>query len=237
MHLHLKENSSLLQKFNHKTRFLYFLFLLLLILTSKSPLFLLMVFLSHFFLLLFLEKEKKELFSAYLEPVVIVIFLLLIKSLSLSSFRETLENLSLNLYLPLRVLSAFTVFYFFYVSLSFFEAVKLLNSLRVPPLFQELFFLSIKFITLLKEEVALIYLSQKNRLGYSGFKNSIRSLQYLSQASFFQALRSAENVMQSMEQRGFEIKNITASIEPLRAREFMFLFGLILFWSILWMVL
>jgi len=234
MHLHLKEKPFLLKNFNYKTCFLYFLFLLLLILTSKSPLFLLTVFLFHFFLLLLLESEKKELFSAYLEPLFIVTFLLLIKSLSVSSFKETLENLSLNLYLSLRVLSAFTVFYLFYTSLSFFEAVKLLNFLRVPPLFIELFFLSIKFITLLNEEIALIYLSQKNRLGYTGFKNSIRSVQYLSQASFFRALKNAENVMQSMEQRGFEIKNITASLEPSRTRELLPLLGLILFWGILW---
>jgi len=234
MHLHLKENPSLLQNFNYKIRFFYFLFLLLLILTSKSPVFLLTLFLFHFLLLLLFENEKRELFSDYLEPLFIVTFLLLIKSLSLSSFKETLENLSLTLYFPLRVLSAFTVFYLFYKSLSFFEAVKLLNFLKVPPLFQELFFLSIKFISLLKEEVVLIYLSQKNRLGYAGFKNSIRSLQYLSQASFFRALKNAENIVQSMEQRGFEIKNITASLEPSRTRELLLLLGLILFWGILW---
>ncbi len=224
-------------KINSKIKFLYFCLLLLLCLSSKNIFFLGALFLFHFGLLLNRAKKLKALLHYYLEPLFIASILVLIKSFDFSSLQNTLFSLKENLHLGLRVLSAFTLFLFFYTSLSFFEMIRLMNWLKVPALFQELMFLSFKFITLLREDISLVYLSQKNRLGYSGIKESYYSLRYLVQASFFKALAHSENILQSMYQRGFNFKNILLPLEPLNLKDLFYFLIACTGWIILWIIL
>lgn len=237
MHLHKISLQVFITRINLKIRFLYFCGLLFLVLLSKNSYFLSIVFLFHLAFLLSKNFKIKEFFHIYLEPFLVAFLLVLIKSVDFSSFDNTFITFRENLFLGFRVLSAFTLFIFFFTPLSFFETIKLMQWLRIPALFQELLFLSFKFISLLKEDISLVYLSQKNRLGYSGIKRSVNSLKYLAQASFFKALKHSENTLQSMQQRGFDFQNLSFFIEPLKSIE-IFLFTLIfLFWILLWMTL
>lgn len=234
MHLHRITLPTFITKVNIRIRFLYFCSLLLLVLISKNPVFLGLIFLFHLGFLINKKNEVREIFHVYAEPIFVASLLVLIKSLDLSSFHNTIVALKENLFLGVRILSAFTLFLFFYGSLSFFEIIKLMKWLRVPSLFTELFFLSFKFISLLKEDMTLIYLSQKNRLGFWGFRRSLTSLKYLVSTSFFKALRHSQTVLQSMEQRGFDFKNLPFNLEPFRPVDLFYFSLVLLLWILLW---
>ncbi len=223
-------------RLNIKIRFLYFCGLLLLILLSKNSLFLLLIFLFHLVFFLRDKENLRGLIHFYLEPLFIALILVILKGLDFSSFHNTLYNIKENLFLGLRVLSACTLFLFFYASLGFFEIIKLMHWLRISPFFQELFFLSYKFIHLLRGDLSLVYLTQKNRLGYGGFRKSLNSLKYLVQASFFKALRHTEETLQSMQQRGFDFKNLARTIDPLKASELFYLLFALSLWTLLWII-
>ncbi len=237
MHLQEISHQAFFKRINLKIRFLYFCGLLLLILVSKNSLFLSLVFLVHFCCLLNRNLRLKEFGSIFLEPLFVAFLLVLIKSLDFSSLEHTIILLKENLFLGLRVLSAFSLFLFFQASLSFFEILKLMNWLKIPSFFQELLFLSFKFISLLKEDMFVIYLTQKNRLGYSSVRKTLRSLKYLAQASFFRALEHSENTLQSMQQRGFNFNNLVLSIEPIKEIEIFLLVIILMVWVFLWIIL
>lgn len=233
----LRSLPPFIARLNIKIKFLYFCGLLLLTLLSKNSLFLVLLLGFHLLFLLTKRENLKELIHLYLEPLFVAFILVLLKGLDFSSFQSTLYNLKDNLFLGLRVLSAFTLFLFFYASLGFFEIIKLMNWLRISPFFQELFFLSYKFITLLKGDLSLVYLSQKNRLGYMGFRKSLSSLKYLVQASFFRALRHTEETLQSMQQRGFDFKNLPRTTDPLKVPELFYLLFALSLWTLLWIII
>ncbi len=224
-------------KLHPQSKFIYFLSLLLLILISSQILFLTLLFLFHLSLFLFLTKHPKSLLKSYQEPFLIALLLLLIKSVTLSSLKVDFNIFYQNLYLALRILTAFTLFLLFSSSLKFFELAKLMSWLKVPAFFTELVYLTTKFISLLKEEIYSIYLAQKNRLGYVNLKNSLRSLNYLIQTGFFQSLRRSENLVHCMEQRGFDFKNLPFPLEKISSQEKFFLILLITSWFILWIIL
>lgn len=237
MHLHRVSPQVFITKINLKIRFLYFCGLLFLVLLSKNPYFLSTVFIFHFVFFLSRDFKIKEVFHLYLEPLFVAILIVLIKSVDFSSLENTFISFKENSFLGLRVLTAFTLFIFFFVPLSFFETIKLMQWLRIPVLFQELLFLSFKFISLLKEDISLVYLSQKNRLGYSGIGRTINSLKYLAQASFFKAMGHSENTLQSMKQRGFDFSNLSFSIEPIKKIDIFLFSGILLLWILLWLIL
>ncbi|MFN3567659.1 MAG: energy-coupling factor transporter transmembrane component T family protein [Caldimicrobium sp.] len=238
MFLHLyREPSPFFQKVNGKIKFLYFIYLLVLVLSAKSILFLIVIFSLHFFLLYFLIKSFKKLLSFYIEPLWIALLIPLIKAITLSPLSFEVPQFIANIIITLKVLSAFSLFLFFYLTNSFFEILQILHWLKMPTLIRELIFLSYRSLILMHSEVSQIYLSQKIRLGYSNLKNSLHSFSYLIQASFFNSLKHVETLLQSMLQRGYNYSNLPFSLPPLSKREILPLGFLLLFWSSLWIIL
>lgn len=187
----------------------------------------------HSSLIYFLRIPLKEILKALSEPLFIALVLFLIKSLRLSyPFFEGSEILP-ALKISLRIVGASLLFLIFLKTTSVTQVLALLNWLRVPLLLQELIYLSFRFIKLWHEEIQTIYLSQKNRLGYRGFVNSLRSLQYLIHGAFFQALERSEASLQAMYQRGYDFRNLLSVLPSLSFCEI----GILLLICISWIVL
>lgn len=232
-----KEAHPFFQKINEKTKFLYFIFLLILVLTTQKLSFLLLTLSFHMVIIIILVKKLKNLFKYFIEPLFIALLIPIIKSLSLFPLNFQSEIFLGNLFIFFKILSAFCLFLIFYFSTNFFETLQILHWLRVPFLLRELIFLTFRTLLILHKEILLIYLSQKIRLGYSSFKNSLSSFYYLIQGSFLNCLRHTETLLLSMAQRGYSFRNFPIPSSSLSKKE---IFGFILIlalWSFLWIFL
>lgn len=238
MHLALRrEPCPALKALNSKTKLLYLLSLLILTLATKSSYFLSLILFFHLLLCYATGTTIKNLLKSLAEPLFVALMLILVKSVSLSPLSLNVQALFEGLTLALRILSAFSLFLFFYNSIFFTEILALLNWLRLPLLLQELIFLSFRFILILHQEIATIYLSQKNRLGYTNFSRSLKSLRLLVQSSFFQSFRHTERVLQAMQQRGFDYKNLIPYLSPIPRKDLLLLTITISTWLVLWIIL
>ncbi|MCS7149703.1 MAG: hypothetical protein N2Z40_04730 [Caldimicrobium sp.] len=238
MHLALRrEPYPALKALNSKTKLLYFLSLLILTLATKSSYFLSLILFSHLLLCYATGLTIKKILKSLAEPLFVALMLILVKSVSLSPLSFNIQALFEGLIIALRILSAFSLFLFFYHGIFFTEILALLNWLRLPLLLQELIFLSFRFTSILHQEIATIYLSQKNRLGYTTFSRSLRSLRLLVQGSFFQSFRHTEKILQAMEQRGFDYKNLIPYLSPIPHKDLMLLIITISTWLVLWILL
>jgi cobalt/nickel transport system permease protein len=108
-----------------------------------------------------------------------------------------------------------------------YQMVSSLAWFRVPALFLDMFLFIFRYLFLLIEEANRIYEAQRVRLGYHGWRRSLRSLQTLSGMLFLRALDRAENVYQSMETRGYSGQNMAVMVNPLTGRDYLFLFVLL----------
>lgn len=232
-----KEPPPFFRALNVKIKFLYFSFLLGLVLLSNKISFLLLVLLFHLFILFLSKLSPKDLIKAYLEPLSIALLILFLKSFSFSSLTFNLYFFQKTLPIALKILSAFSLFLIFYYTTTFFEILRLLQWLRVPPLLKELIFLSFQTLVIIHDKVFLTYLSQKIRLGYDNFKNSMRSISYLIQCIFLNSLNSTENLFQSLRQRGFDFNNFPFFASSLSKKELLGCLFLLIFWSLLWKIL
>ncbi|MDW8094161.1 MAG: CbiQ family ECF transporter T component [Caldimicrobium sp.] len=211
--------------------------LLLLTLSTKSISFLVLVIIYHSGLCYFSGISLRKLLKIFIEPLFVAIILLVIKSVQLSPLAFNISSFWENLHLALRILAGFSLFITFYFNTLFTEILALLNWLKIPLLLQELIYLSFRFIILLHQEIITIYISQKNRLGYTGFIKALISLKSLIKSSFLNALRVSELTLLAMHQRGFEYKNLVHSLSSLRIRDLYVLLLSISPWVGLWITL
>ncbi|MEW5803627.1 MAG: cobalt ECF transporter T component CbiQ [bacterium] len=107
------------------------------------------------------------------------------------------------------------------------QMVSALTWFRVPGLFLDLFLFLFRYLFLLAEEANRIYEAQRVRLGYCGWRRSLRSLQTLGGMLFLRAFDRAENVYQSMQTRGYGGQNIAVMVNPLTGRDYLFLLMLL----------
>ncbi|MEW6379068.1 MAG: cobalt ECF transporter T component CbiQ [bacterium] len=107
------------------------------------------------------------------------------------------------------------------------QMISSLAWFRVPALFIDIFLFVFRYLFLLAEEANRIYEAQRVRLGYSGWRRSLSSLQTLGGMIFLRAFDRAENVYQSMQTRGYSGQKIAVMVNPLTGRDYLFLFMLL----------
>jgi len=98
---------------------------------------------------------------------------------------------------------------------------------RMPALFVDLFLFISRYLFLLAEEANRIFEAQRVRLGYSGWRQSLRSLQTLGGMLILRAFDRAENVYQAMQSRGYDGQKVTIMPDPLTRRDYLSLFILL----------
>ena len=102
-----------------------------------------------------------------------------------------------------RAMGAVACMYFLTLNTPVTDVTMALEKLRVPRLLVELMELIYRFIFVLAETASNIRLAQESRLGYQGFRRSVRSLGELSSMVFLRAWRKAQSIYTALESRGY----------------------------------
>lgn len=102
-----------------------------------------------------------------------------------------------------KAMGAVGCMYFLSLNTPVTDLTMALERLRVPRLAVELMELIYRFIFVLGATAANIRLAQESRLGYQGFRRSVRSLGELSSMVFLRAWRKAQSIYTALEARGY----------------------------------
>ena len=76
--------------------------------------------------------------------------------------------------------------------------------LRVPREFIEIALFAWRYLFMLFDDARVIYSAQKNRLGYSGYRQGFRSFGTLTGSLVVKAFDNSRNITTAMEQRGYD---------------------------------
>ncbi len=196
------------QTLDPRVKFSFFVLNLTLVLLSFKPLFQLACTILNVVVLKFFKISWKNLFKIWFEPLVLALVLILVKSLSLYPFSFTYQGFKEGLFLTLRVISAVSIFSFLCFTTTITEILQVLNWFKVPKLLLEIILLTYRFIFLLFEEIQVAFIAQKNRLGYTNFKTTLTSLKLLAITSFIRIYQHSNEILQNMQQRGYDFKNL-----------------------------
>jgi len=113
------------------------------------------------------------------------------------------DGLTMALQIFLRAIGAASCLFFLILTTPFSGILRTLKRWHVPPLLLELSELTYRFIFVLMETGDKIHIAQNNRLGYSGIKNSFRSLGILVSSVFIRAFKRSDDIYHSLESRGY----------------------------------
>ncbi len=88
-------------------------------------------------------------------------------------------------------------------TLSFAEGITLARRLHLPEVFIELMLLSYRYLFGVKKCANEVLLAQRQRLGYSGFRNSLQSFAGMLSAVFIKSMRLSLQNYQAMQVRAY----------------------------------
>lgn len=135
-----------------------------------------------------------------------------------------------------RIMAAVSVVALFGFTTPFNEFMAGLSWFRVPKGFVEILMFAYRYIFLLFEEAQVIYLAQKNRLGYSTLRRGLSSFGTLAGSLIIKAFDHSQNTTVAMVQRGFDGTMPTLRHKPFRSAEIfisaLFLLAMGAIWKI-----
>ncbi len=208
-------------KADPRLKTLFCLGLLILVLSSKGPMFPALVAGLSMMGLLLLGARPGLLIKRLWEPLFIILVLIAIKAITPAGSEvygfsiPVFDGVTVSIYkkglwegifLGIRVLGCVTLVLVYGFTTSFLEVISALSWLRVPRLLIDILGLTYRFLFQLLDEAQNIYQAQKNRLGYCGVKNGIRSLGILAGSLVLRILDQSQALSLAMTQRGFEGK-------------------------------
>lgn len=99
------------------------------------------------------------------------------------------------------VLASISCMYFLILTTPIHQMIWLMQKMRLPHLFIELFMLVYRFIFILMKHMQEIRTAQVSRLGYDGFRKSFLSLGNLILGIFIKSMRTAKEVQIASDSR------------------------------------
>lgn len=225
------------QSFDPRIKLILALFNLSLVLLSSKPSFHLSCLGLNLLILKIFKISWKNILKVWIEPLFLALVLLGLKSFTLYPLAFNLEGFKEGLFLSIRVISAISVFTFLLFTTTLTEVLQVLSWFRVSKLFLEILLLTYRFIFLLFDEIQIAFIAQKNRLGYTTFKNALNSLKLLGITTILRIYQHSEEILQSMEQRGYEFKNLIYHNFRLKLKDLVYLVSGSLILFILWKIL
>ena len=165
--------------------------LIFLIITNKKIVFLFNFILANFFMIFFIKIKIKELAYLYIIPG----FFIFSTAISLLWIKK-----DVTLFL-LRSFSSISVIYTLICSTPVVEFDYVFKKLKFPKIFRELFLLIYRFIFILFDIKDKLLNAQKTRLGYTNYKNSIKSFPMLVAAIFRKTGYYNENSIKAVNSR------------------------------------
>ncbi|WP_243370346.1 cobalt ECF transporter T component CbiQ [Geotalea sp. SG265] len=103
-------------------------------------------------------------------------------------------------------------------STTFTELLSALAWFRLPPALIEVALFAWRYLFLLYDDAMVVYGAQKNRLGYVGYRQGLRSFGTLAGAMVIKAFDSSQTITTAMAQRGYD-GTTPLRQQPLRKQE------------------
>lgn len=119
---------------------------------------------------------------------------------------------------------------------SFTDLMAALAWLRVPQGFIEVALFAWRYLFVLFDDAQVIYCTQKNRLGYVGYRRGLRSFGTLAGALVIKAFDSSQSVTTAMVQRGYDGTMPLLKHKPFRGAEVALSATFILCMGIIWKI-
>jgi cobalt/nickel transport system permease protein len=190
--------------------------LLAMVISSPGRAFPLLVSLLSLGLCLTLGVGPRTLLIRFSEPLFIAATLLLLKlffsgsiplftlhfaGIELVGYRDGLAQ---GMLIASRVTGAVSVLAAVGFSTEFTELMAAFSWLRVPQLLIDLSLFAWRYLFLLFEDAQVVYLAQRNRLGYAGWRRGLRSLGTLTGVLVIKAFDNSQQITTAMVQRGYD---------------------------------
>lgn len=120
-----------------------------------------------------------------------------------NTFGITEKSLNTGLTLYLKALATVSCLYFISLNTPMNSIINFLKKIRIPMIIIELMELIYRFIFIIWEQAGRIHTAQNSRLGYLGFKRSLKSLGQLLSMVFIKSMNRVERIDIALESRGF----------------------------------
>ncbi len=127
----------------------------------------------------------------------------------------TRASLGFGMLLIIKALACVSCMYFISLNTPMNQLQSYFRKLKFPKIFITLTELIYRFIFVILEQSRKIKTAQQSRLGYTGFKNSIKSSGILIGSVFIKTQSRCDNIYNALQSRGYdgEIKTLTKKYE------------------------
>jgi cobalt/nickel transport system permease protein len=157
-------------------------------------------------------------------------------NLGLFSLTASLDGLITGLHLASKVLAACSLVAAVGFYLPFAELLRAFAWFRLPATLLEILVFAYRYLFVLGEDAEVIYQAQKNRLGYSSFRRSLKSLGILGGALIMKAFDESEKLTLALMQRGYDGHLPLPASQPFKARDISITLLVVAFLTLLWWI-
>lgn len=229
-HLHAYHRDHFLTRLDARVKLLSALALLGLVLTGKGLMFPLIVAGICLGFTMHAGTPGRVLLIRLAQPLFIAAMVLLLKAVSGHDplFSHSLFGLTIGVYadgireglqIATRIAGAVSVVVLMGGTTPFAELMGALAWFRIPRGLIEVSLFAWRYLFLLFDDALIIYHSQKNRLGYAGYRRGLRSFGTLAGALVIKAFDSSQTITTAMVQRGYDGQMPLVSQKPVRVVE------------------
>jgi cobalt/nickel transport system permease protein len=184
----------------------------------------------------------------FAEPAFIIVMVILLKLLfsghsqlftfsifgfDITGYREGLRE---GLLIASRITGAVAVVTALGFVTPFTELMAAFAWLKVPGTFIEIALFAWRYLFLLSDDARTIYDAQKNRLGYAGYRQGLRSFGTLTGSLIIKAFDSSRNVTTAMVQRGYDGNMPTLKHKPFRMAEVILSIAFLALMGVFWKI-
>jgi cobalt/nickel transport system permease protein len=237
-----------LSRLDPRVKLLSSLALLVMVISCRGAAFPLLVAILSLALCLAMGVRPKVLALRFAQPLFIAVMVLLLKlffsgKLPLFSFTlfgldivGHLDGLREGCLIVSRIGGAVSLVALLGFSTSFTDLMAALAWLRVPRGFIEVALFAWRYLFVLVDDAQVIHAAQKNRLGYAGYRQGVRSFGTLAGALVIKAFDNSQTVTTAMVQRGYDGNMPMLKHKPFRVAEVAISFVLIVAMAIVWKI-
>ncbi len=241
---HAEDN--LLTRLDPRVKLLSGVALLMMVISSRGMLFPLFVGGISLTLCLAMGIRLRLLAVRFAEPLFIAVMIVLLKlffvgheplfSLQLAGFDLVghRDGLREGLLIAGRIGGAVALVAVVGFATPFTELMAALTWLRVPQGFIEVSLFAWRYLFVLFDDAQVVYAAQKNRLGYVGYRQGLRSFGTLTGALVIKAFDNSQQITTAMVQRGYDGKLPLLKHKPFRTSEVTGSLVVIMAMALLW---
>jgi cobalt/nickel transport system permease protein len=223
--------------------------LIMLVVSFEGLMFPSAIFLTAMFIVLRLKVPFGTFALRFAEPVFIVLTVMLLKfffsgtdeifSVHLFGFKLAghYDGLLEGLRIAARVMGAVSLVALVGFTTSFTDVMAAMSWFRVPRDFVEILTFAYRFLFVLLDEAWIIYNTQRNRLGYTGFMRGLKSFGTLAGSLIIRVFDQAANTATALSQRGYDGTLPLLEHKPLKKVELIGGSALVTFMVVLWTIM